>query len=133
MNKPNTVIGNITTAGSLCTITASGNTGSSGSITLNSPYVFSDISSTTSTTSTNALDVKGKATFEDDVTFEKDITVNGKKLSATLEKIEQRLAILNYNTELEKQWKSLRELGEQYRSLEMELIAKELMLKKLST
>lgn len=50
---------------------------------------------------------------------------NGKSLIETLNKIEERLAILHTNTELEKKWDKLRELGEQYRALEKDILEKE--------
>lgn len=42
-----------------------------------------------------------------------------------LDKIEERLAILKPNPELESRWDELRNLGEKYRQLEAELTAKE--------
>ena len=47
-----------------------------------------------------------------------DIDINGKSLMKTLERIEERLNLLQTNTELEAEWDELRELGERYRALE---------------
>lgn len=55
----------------------------------------------------------------------KDIGELMEKLEAGLEKIEERLAILHPNVELEDKWKDLKALGEQYRELEKYIIEKE--------
>jgi len=47
------------------------------------------------------------------------------KVIDSLERIEQRLAILERNVELEKRWIELRELGERYTALEKEILEKE--------
>ena len=47
-----------------------------------------------------------------------DIEINGKSMSAWMEKVEQRLNILTPNPEMEKEWDELRRLGERYRKLE---------------
>ena len=47
-----------------------------------------------------------------------DIEINGKSMTAWMEKVEERLNILTPNTELEKDWDDLRRLGERYRKLE---------------
>jgi hypothetical protein len=60
-------------------------------------------------------DIKGK------------LKVGGKDISELLDKIEQRLAILHINEELEDKWKDLKALGDQYRELEKEIIEKEKM------
>ena len=67
------------------------------------------------------LSVKGDAEFEGDV------TIKGKSLNKTLESIEEKLAILYPNEELEKKWEKLRELRKQYIELEKEIIQKEKM------
>lgn len=53
-----------------------------------------------------------------------DIRVNGKSLGGAIDAIEQRLAILHPNPEIEKEWEELRQLGDQYRKLEAEIKAK---------
>jgi hypothetical protein len=70
-------------------------------------------------TNNNQLTVKGDAEFEG------EITVKGKNLSDMFEKIEQRLAILHPNEELEKRWEDLRALRNAYKELEAEIIEKE--------
>ena len=50
-----------------------------------------------------------------------DIEVNGWSLMDAIQKIEERLNILTPNPEMEKEWDQLRELGEQYRALEIKL------------
>jgi hypothetical protein len=65
------------------------------------------------------LSVKGDADFEG------EITIKGKSLTDTLDKIEERLAILHPNIELEDKWDELKELGKKYRELEREIIEKE--------
>ena len=47
-----------------------------------------------------------------------DIEINGKSMSAWMEKVEQRLNILSPNPDMEKDWDELRRLGERYRKLE---------------
>lgn len=53
-----------------------------------------------------------------------DIRVNGKSLGGAIDAIEQRLAILHPNPEIEKEWEELRQLGDRYRELEAEIKAK---------
>ena len=66
-----------------------------------------------------SLSVKGDADFEG------EITIKGKNLTDMLEKIEERLAILHPNPELEDKWDELKELGKRYKELEQEIIEKE--------
>jgi hypothetical protein len=67
----------------------------------------------------NTLQVKGDANFEGDV------KIQGKSLVETLDRIEERLAILKPNEELEKKWEKLRDLRKEYMELEAELKEKE--------
>lgn len=67
----------------------------------------------------NSLEVKGDANFEGDV------KIKGKSLVESLEKIEEKLAILRPNEELESKWDELRELRKRYMELEKEIIEKE--------
>lgn len=69
----------------------------------------------------NTLDVKGDANFEG------DIKIKGKSLVDSLEKIEEKLAILRPNEQLEEKWEELRNLRKQYIELEKEIIEKEKM------
>jgi hypothetical protein len=87
-----------------------GTSGNWGNITLAEP----DIKGAT-------LKVKGDADFDGEV------TIKGKSLTDMLEKIEERLAILHPNPELEDKWDELKELGKRYKELEAEIIEKEAM------
>lgn len=83
-----------------------------------SAYDWSNMSITSNNTH-NSLEVKGDANFEGDV------TVKGKSIVESLEKIEDRLAILHPNEELEEKWEQLRGLRKAYMELEAEIIEKE--------
>ena len=65
------------------------------------------------------LSVKGDADFEGNV------TIKGKNLTEMFEKIEERLAILHPNPELEDRWDELKDLAKRYKELEAEIIEKE--------
>jgi hypothetical protein len=60
-----------------------------------------------------------------DADFEGEVTIKGKSLTGMIEKIEERLAILHPNPELEDKWDELKELSKRYKELEQELIEKE--------
>ena len=62
-----------------------------------------------------------------------DIVINGVSLVDKLDAIAERLNILDVNKELEAEWDQLRELGEQYRQLELDLKAKSEMWETLKT
>ena len=100
---------NGTSAGSSGQVyTTNGTSGSWANITLAEP----DIKGAT-------LKVNGNADFDGEV------TIKGKNLTDMLEKIEERLAILHPNPELEDKWDELKELGKRYKELEAEIIEKE--------
>ncbi len=65
------------------------------------------------------LHVKGDAEFDGDV------KIKGKSITETLDKIEQRLAILHPNEKLEAKWEELKKLGDMYRALEKDILEKE--------
>ena len=67
----------------------------------------------------------GTLNVQGDAQFEGEITMKGVKLSETLAKIEERLAILHPNPKLEDKWDELKELGKRYKELEAEIIEKE--------
>ena len=67
----------------------------------------------------------GTLNVQGDAKFEGEITMKGVKLSETLAKIEERLAILHPNPKLEDKWDELKELGKRYKELEAEIIEKE--------
>ena len=54
-----------------------------------------------------------------------DLMIKGKSLIESLEKIEEKLAILRPNYELEEKWENLRDLRKQYMQLEKEILEKE--------
>lgn len=56
-----------------------------------------------------------------------DLVINDISLVETLTRIEQRLNILQHNPKLEAEWDQLRELGNQYRELEKQLLEQEKM------
>lgn len=56
-----------------------------------------------------------------------DILVNGISLTNILQTINDRLNILQPNPALEAEWDELRELGQQYRKLEADLLEKQRM------
>jgi hypothetical protein len=87
-----------------------------------SPYIY-----TTNTTGVNSIN-PGSISISN-TNFEQsgkmvmkgqnaDIEINGKSMSAWMDKIEQRLNILTPNPDMEKEWDDLRRLGERYRKLE---------------
>jgi hypothetical protein len=58
-----------------------------------------------------------------------DITIGGKSLSEAIDKIEERLGILNPNPALEERWDKLKELRKQYIDMEKDLLEKEKLMK----
>lgn len=60
-----------------------------------------------------------------------ELKIGGKSLTERLDKIEERLAILHPNNELEQRWEQLKSLGEQYRELEKELLEREYIFEQL--
>lgn len=80
-------------------------------------YTFNNNWTTAGTTNIQStLKVNGDADFDG------DITVKGRSLTQTLEKIEERLAILIPNVRLEEDWKELQNLRMQYVELERKLL-----------
>jgi hypothetical protein len=68
--------------------------------------------------------VHGKSKFDDDVTINGNLKLNGIDLAQSLKRIEERLLLLTPNLSLESEWDELRELGERYRQLEQDMLAK---------
>jgi hypothetical protein len=58
-----------------------------------------------------------------------DIMIGGRKLGEVIAQIEDRLAILRPNEELESKWESLKELRRQYEALEKDILEKEKIMK----
>jgi hypothetical protein len=129
-----TMIGDSLNAGTPSTVTIPNNT-SSGSLYwgLNGTSANPGQVLTSTTTGTNwgnisisEPNIKG-ATLKvnGDADFEGEVTIKGKSLTGMIEKIEERLAILHPNPELEDKWDELKELSKRYKELEQELIEKE--------
>jgi hypothetical protein len=107
--------------------------------TLNSTYnntITTSISSPswsglTAATNTNAnLVVQGNTMIHGNLTVEGSI--NGdRSIEVRLDKIEERLAILRPNSDLESRWEKLRELRRQYNELEQECWEKEEIIRML--
>lgn len=102
----------------------------------NTGYTFSTGASNVSTWATtsvtgatnltpNTIDVKGDANFDGKVEIQGDLSLQGKSLKDSLDRIEERLAILRPNEELEEKWEQLRGLRKMYMELEAEIIEKE--------
>jgi flagellar motility protein MotE (MotC chaperone) len=83
-----------------------------------------DWSSLVNSTSTSVLELPGESA---------DIKLNGKSLTKTLKAIEERLAWLEPNSIIEKEWNELKELGDQYRTLEAKIKEKMSVWEKLKT
>lgn len=79
-------------------------------------YGWSNLASTAHT------DIQSKLRVQGDAEFHGDITVKGRSLTETLERIEERLAILVPNVRLEQDWKELQNLRQQYVDLERKLL-----------
>ena len=108
------------------TITLDSSMFTTGSIT--SPYTYTTTGTGGYTMSTSPSTVLIDA---DGLTMKEgaDIVVGGKSLTQAIEKIEERLAILKPNTELESRWEQLKELRNQYVELERDLLEKEKIMK----
>lgn len=53
-----------------------------------------------------------------------DLVINGRSLTDTLARLEERLNILTVNEKLESEWLELKALGDQYREMEAAITAK---------
>lgn len=60
-----------------------------------------------------------------DADIKGDLKVKGKSILESLEKIEEKLAILKPNPELEEKWERLRQLRQEYIEVEKDIIEKE--------
>ena len=83
-----------------------------GSITANTSWVNNTLTVPTS----GRMELKGE---------QADIVINGVSLCDTLQFIQDRLNMLQPNQAVEQEWDQLRELGEQYRKLEKQLMEKQ--------
>jgi hypothetical protein len=142
---------NITYSSGIDTITLSPKNYGVGSITLPSTFTTTPIGSTTNTTVPNGgytITTAGAGTGHNWITGTTntnttveinadgmkikeggDITIGGKSLSEAINKIEERLGILNPNPELEERWDKLKELRKQYIEMERDLLEKEKIMK----
>lgn len=124
LNDYDTMLGNVTIGGSSSTITwgpsPSLTTGAVYTTNTTGAYTWANISADPNLNG-NTLKVKGNAEFDGEV------TIKGKSLTDMFEKIEERLAILHPNPNLEDKWDELKELGKRYKELEAEIIEKEAM------
>ena len=73
----------------------------------------------------SSIQVKGDADIQG------DLKIQGKSLMDRISKIEDRLAILQFNPRLEEKWENLKSLGDQYRELEKDILEKEEIWAKL--
>lgn len=62
-----------------------------------------------------------------------DLKIGERSLKEFMDKVEERLAILKVNPELEDKWEDLKKLGEEYRKLEKEILEKEKLMEMLKT
>ena len=69
----------------------------------------------------------GTMVIPKDLTVDGELTVGGKNIKETLEKIEERLAILHPNPQLEMKYEELRRIRQAYMDLEADIIEKEKM------
>ena len=93
-----------------------------GNVNWQSPYYINSAVGATIGGKGGQLQLKGE---------DADIVVNGKSMMQLLERIEDRLNLLEPNLELEKEWDDLRRLGERYRRLEKKCKEKAETWKKL--
>lgn len=84
----------------------------------------STIANTTWSSNTAMLTPSGQIELKGD---QADLIINGVSLTETLQLIQDRLNMLRPNAVLEAEWNQLRDLGEQYRRLEAELLEKQSM------
>lgn len=101
------VTGSLSTSISGATLTTSG----TGSLAWSNPYTIAAPPSIMK--------------VECDAEFHGEVKIRGVKLDERLNTIEERLGILRPNHDLEGKWEKLKELGEQYRQLEKEILEKE--------
>ena len=83
-----------------------------GDLTVADPYTFWD---TAPNLPSGTLQLQGE---------DADIIINGTSLSKTLQSLNDRLAILQVNPELEAEFDELQAIAEKYRSLEKKLLEK---------
>lgn len=106
-------------------------------VSMNSvPYTIGPITASTVMQSPTAVDWSKSictGTNGTSVIASDDIKLNGKSLVKTLKALEERLAWLEPNPTIEKEWNELKKLGDQYRTLEAEIKEKISVWEKLKT
>ena len=103
-------------------------TGSSGIGSSGQVYTTNGTNTSWANISLADPDIKGSTLkVNGNADFDGEVTIKGKSLTEMFEKIEERLAILHPNPELEEKWDELKELGKRYKELEAEIIEKEKM------
>ena len=130
-NYNNTMIGDSFDTSTSGTVTIPNNT-SSGSLywglngTSASPGQVLTSTGTSTGWITSDPSLKGSTLkVNGDADFDGEVTIKGKNIADMFSKIEERLAILHPNPELEDRWDELKELGKRYKELEQEIIEKE--------
>lgn len=73
----------------------------------------------------NTVNTSGSLQVSGDANFLGKLTVQGVDIVSLLSKLEERLAIMKPNPELEERWVELQELSKRYKELEKELFEKE--------
>jgi hypothetical protein len=110
--------------GAVPPITMSTMNGSLDPISINSGVITSGLNWTTGTYTINqatnpmTVDSSGTISLKGD---NADIKINEWSLKDAINRIEERLNLLNPNQDLEKEWEDLRSLGKQYRELEQHI------------
>ena len=130
-NYNNTMIGDSFDTSTSGTVTIPNNT-SSGSLywglngTSASPGQVLTSTGTSTGWITSDPSLKGSTLkVNGDADFDGEVTIKGKNIADMFSKIEERLAILHPNPELEDRWDELKELSKRYKELEQEIIEKE--------
>jgi hypothetical protein len=113
----NTSSGNLTltmpgTMGSAVLITGGGGSGGSGAFTTS----YNSWASSSTHIKPNSINVNGDAVFNGNIEWQ------GRDMREWFSAIESRLSILQPNPKLEENFDRLKELGDQYRALEKELL-----------
>lgn len=76
-------------------------------------------------TGANTTNIQTTLEVQGDANFSGDVKIQGRSITAVLDKIEERLAILRPNEVLEDKWEKLKDLGRQYREMEKDILEKE--------
>jgi len=97
---------------------------SSGTLSWSQPYNNYNFSDNLTTSPTVNIDTNGINVKEGG-----DIKIGGKSLVDAISAIEDRLAILKPNLELEDKWEQLKDLRRQYEALERDILEKEKIMK----